>query len=97
MAEIVEGGSFSFTVVAKNKFGTVVAISDASVTASAGTASVDADGKNGVFAGPVGVSVLTAAAGGKTSDAFPVEVKADTTVATVEIVPDVATVEIVPA
>lgn len=103
--DIVEGQVLNFTVVAKNKFGTVVPISDAVVALddpTLGSLTVNPDGTAGVFTaatGKAGTVNLTPSAGGVTGAAFPVNVKADATVATVELVPEIApaTVEVQPA
>lgn len=102
MTQVVEGKQFLFTVVAKNSAGRVVPSTDASVTLDApvGTATVDVDGNNGVFtAGSVdGTANLVAMVAGVSSAPFPLEVVADTAVASVEVVPmdtTVSSVEIV--
>jgi hypothetical protein len=105
MTTLVEGGILNFTVVARNKFGTIVSVSDASVTlsdATLGSVSVSADGSAGVLTastGVVGSGELVASAAGVSSAPFSFDVVADTTVATVEVVVDstVASVEVVPA
>jgi hypothetical protein len=79
---MIEGGVLNFKVVAKNKFGTVLSVSDAAVSvsdASFGSVSVAADGTGGVFQsvpGVVGQVTLVATAGGLTSAPFLVDVTA---------------------
>lgn len=102
MPSVVEGGTFEFTVVAKNKSGTVVAVGDAAVALSdstLGTVTVNGDGSGGVFtAVKAGDVTLTPSAGGTTGTAYPLTVTPDLVVASVEIVPNApATVEIQPA
>jgi hypothetical protein len=104
MSDLVEGGVLNFKVVAKNKFGTVVPVADAAVAldrTDLGSVTVNPDGSAGVFTAAAGLEgdvVLTPSAGGVTGTPFPVSVKADSVVASVELVPDTApaTVEIQP-
>jgi hypothetical protein len=100
---IIEGGTFEFSVVCKNSRGTQIIPTDAAVALSdpaAGSVSVGADGKNGVFTssgGPTTV-VLTPSASGVTGAAYSLEVTADLVITSVEIVANPpATVEVVPA
>jgi hypothetical protein len=100
---VVEGGSFTFTVVAKNKFGTVLPVTDAAVSVDnpdLGAVTVNADGTGGVFTAAVGKDGdlnLVPSAGGVQGTPFQLTVSGDTTVASVEIVPDApATVEVQP-
>jgi len=88
MAQVVEGGVFNFTVVAKNAAGRVVPDSGIVVTATGGTVTVADDGSAGVFtAGGVdGDFAITAADAKLTSAPFPVSVVADNTPATLEVV-----------
>jgi hypothetical protein len=103
--QVVEGDSFKFEVVAKNKFGKRVKVSNAAVTLdpAEGTVSVDADGTNGVFTAGSAATVLKPSAGGVTGADFAVEVTPDLAVATVAIQPvdtsdaTVATVAVQPA
>lgn len=94
--DIVEGGVLNFKVVAKNRFGTVVPVTDAAVVLDnpdLGTVSVSGDGSGGVFTaatGKAGAVGLTPSAGGVIGPAFPVAVVADSEVASVELVPDLA-------
>lgn len=105
MAEqVMEGGSYGFVVVVKNKFGTVLTPTDVTVAlsdASLGTVSASPDGKTCAFTAAVGVQgteVLTATSGGVSSDPYPVAVVPDTTVASVTIQPAApATVAVQPA
>lgn len=100
---VVQGGTFEYTVVAKNKSGTVLSINDAAVSVSPdnlGTNEIQADGSGGKFTstdGPGSVSLVPSAAG-VTGNAFVLEITEDNVVASVEIVPNPpATVEVVPA
>jgi len=90
MAQVVEGGVFNFTVVAKNAAGRVVPDKGitASVDPSAGTVTVADDGSAGVFtAGNVDGDFAIAATDGTLKAApFVVTVAADNTPATLEIV-----------
>ncbi len=88
MAQVVEGGTFAFTVVAKNAAGRVVPDSGISVSATGGTATVADDGSAGVFtAGTVDGDFAIAATDGKLSAApFLVTVVADNTPASLEVV-----------
>ncbi len=86
MADIVEGGTLPFTVVATNKRGTQVPITGVTVTATGGTATVADDGTGGNFvAGDPGAATLTATAGSLT-DSTTVNVTADPTPAAIKIV-----------
>ena len=91
MAQVAEGGTFNFEVVARNKFGTRVTISDATVVLSdstLGAVSVNPDGTNGVFTAATGVAgteMLTPTASGVTGDPFSLPVVADNVVASVAI------------
>lgn len=92
-ATIVQGGTFTFTVVAKNRLGTVIPVTDAAVALadpSLGSVTLNGDGTAGVFtsSGAVGSEVLTPSAGGTTGTPFALDVQADTAVASVTIVPD---------
>ena len=105
--DLVEGGVFNFTVVAKNRHGTVVPINDAAVALddpNLGTVAVNPDGSAGSFTANVGVTGnvnLTPSAKGVTGTPFPLSVVADLDVVTVELVPvvdgGVTSVEIQPA
>ena len=88
MAQVVEGGVFNFTVVAKNAAGRVVPDSGIVVTATGGTVTVADDGSARVFtAGGVdGDFAITAADAKLTSAPFPVSVVADNTPASLEVV-----------
>jgi hypothetical protein len=100
---VVQGGTFEYTVVAKNKSGTVLVIDDATVALSTedlGTNSVNPDGSNGVFTSTDGAGnvTLTPKAAGVEGKPFVLEVTEDNVVASVEIVPNPpASVAIVPA
>lgn len=101
MTDVVEGGTFEFKVVAKNKSGTVLTISDAAVAlddSTHGSVTVSPDGSGGVFtATSAGAVTLTPSAGGVTGTPFPLTITPDMVVATVEIVPNPpATVEVQP-
>lgn len=104
MEQVMEGGTYGFMVVAKNKFGTVVPVSDAAVALSdsaLGSATVPGDGKACSFVantGVTGTEVMTPSAGGVTGEPFSLPVVPDTVVASVSIQPLApATVEVVPA
>lgn len=102
MTDVVEGGTFEFTVVAKNKSGTVIAVTDAAVALDSGdfgTVTVSPDGSGGVFtATKAGAVVMTPSAGGVTGTPYPLTVTPDTVVVTVEIVPNPpASVTVVPS
>jgi hypothetical protein len=88
MAQVVEGGTFAFTVVAKNAAGRVVPDKGVTVSATGGSATVADDGSAGVFtAGAVdGDFAITATDGTLTSAPFAVSVVADNTPATLEVV-----------
>jgi hypothetical protein len=88
MAQVVEGGVFNFTVVAKNAAGRVVPDKGVTVSATGGSATVADDGSAGVFtAGAVdGDFAITATDGTLTSAPFAVSVVADNTPATLEVV-----------
>jgi len=104
--QVVEGGTFNFEVVARNKFGTRVAVSDAAVALSddtLGSVTVNPDGTGGVFTAKTGVQgteQMTPSAAGVTGSAFALPVVADNAVASVgiEVVPlaDVTDVSIAP-
>lgn len=91
MDQVLEGGVFNFEVIARNKFGKRIAISDAGVTlsdATLGTVSVNPDGTNGVFTasgGVEGTEVLTPSAAGVVGTEFPLAVVPDNVVASVVI------------
>ncbi len=86
MADIVEGGTLPFTVVATNKRGTQVPITGVTVTATGGTATVADDGTGGVFtAGDPGTATLNAASGSFT-DSASITVTADATPVAIKIV-----------
>jgi hypothetical protein len=88
MAQVVEGGTFAFTVVAKNAAGRVVPDKGVTVSATGGSATVADDGSAGVFtAGAVdGDFAITATDGTLTSAPFAVSVVADNTPASLEVV-----------
>jgi hypothetical protein len=88
MAQVVEGGVFNFTVVAKNAAGRVVPDKGVTVSATGGSATVADDGSAGVFtAGAVdGDFAITATDGTLTSAPFAVSVVADNTPASLEVV-----------
>ena len=90
MAQVVEGGVFNFTVVAKNAKGRVVPDKGitASVDPSAGAVAVADDGSAGVFtAGAVdGDFAIAATDGTLTATPLVVTVVADNTPATLEVV-----------
>src|SRR5574337_789045 len=91
--QVVEGGVFQFIVVAKNKFGTVVPVTDAAVAAdnaALGSLVVNHDGTGGVFTaatGTTGTVTLTPSAGGVTGTPYPLDVVADMLVTSVTIQP----------
>lgn len=91
MAQVVEGGVFNFTVVAKNAAGRVVLDTgiSASVDPTAGTVAVNPDGTGGVFtaASVDGDFAITATDGKLTSAPFVVTVTPDNTPASLEVVP----------
>jgi hypothetical protein len=90
MADVVEGGTFAFTVVATNKAGRVVADTNVSVAVDAnGSATVNPDGSGGVFtAGATdGPANLTATDGTLTSAPFALNVTADNTPAVLTVTP----------
>lgn len=101
--QVVEGGTFGFIVVAKNKFGTTLPITDATVAVDApvGSATINSDGSNGVFTagtGAAGSCNLVAKVAGVESAPFGIDVVADTAVASVEIQPAApAVVSVAPA
>jgi hypothetical protein len=88
MAQVVEGGTFAFTVVAKNAAGRVVPDKGVTVSATGGSATVADDGSAGVFtAGAVdGDFAITATDGTLTSAPFAVSVVADNAPASLEVV-----------
>ena len=88
MAQVVEGGTFAFAVVAKNAAGRVVPDVGITVTADGGAATVADDGSAGVFtAGAVDGDFNIVATDGKlTSAPFSVSVVADNTPASLEVV-----------
>jgi hypothetical protein len=88
MAQVVEGGVFNFTVVAKNAAGRVVPDKGVTVSATGGSATVADDGSAGVFtAGAVdGDFAITATDGTLTSAPFAVAVVADNAPASLEVV-----------
>ena len=91
--DVQEGGVVNFKVVGKNSAGREVAIADAAVTidnAALGSVVVNADGTGGVFTAGTqpGDGNLVATAAGVSSAPFPVSVKEDSVVASVEIVLD---------
>ncbi len=88
MAQVVEGGTFAFTVVAKNAAGRVVPDKGVTVSATGGSATVADDGSAGVFtAGAVdGDFAITATDGALTSAPFAVSVVADNSPASLEVV-----------
>lgn len=89
---VKKGGTFTYKVVAKNKDGDVLPISDATVLVSPdglGSNSVNPDGTGGAFvSGAAGTVSLTPVAGGVTGTPFSLEITFDTTIASVTIVPD---------
>src|SRR5574337_804322 len=91
--QVVEGGVFQFIVVAKNKFGTVVPVTDVAVAtdnAALGSLVVNHDGTGGVFTaatGTTGTVTLTPSAGGVTGTPYPLDVVADMTIVSVTIQP----------
>ena len=86
MADIVEGGTLPFTVVATNKRGTQVPITGVTVTATDGTATVADDGTGGNFvAADPGPATITATAGALT-DTATVNVTADPTPVAIKVV-----------
>jgi len=97
MAQVVEGGVFNFTVVAKNAAGRVVPGSGIKVNVTqnggtvdgAPTATVADDGSAGVLtAGIVDGEFLLAANNDKIASApFPITVTPDNAVASLEVVP----------
>ena len=92
MADVVQGGTLAFEVQGFNKFSVQVPLTDATVgvdNPDIGTDTVSAAGTGGVFtAGTVIASGnITAAAAGLTATPLPVNVVADTVVASVTIVP----------
>ncbi len=88
MAQVVEGGTFAFTVVAKNAAGRVVPDKGITVTADGGVASVADDGSAGAYvAGAVdGDFNINATDGTVVAAPFPITVTADNAVATLEVV-----------
>jgi hypothetical protein len=88
MAQVVEGGVFNFTVVAKNAAGRVVPDSGVTVSVTGGSAVVADDGSAGVYtAGAVDGDFAIVASDGKlTSAPFPVTVAADNAPASLEVV-----------
>ena len=92
MAQVTEGGTFAFTVVAKSKSGRVVPVTDAAVALgdpALGTVSVNGDGSNGAFVAGSndGTEAMVPSAGGVTGTLFSIDITPDLAVATVEIVP----------
>lgn len=91
MAQVSEGGTFNFEVVARNKFGKRLPISDAAVAlsdATLGAVTVSVDGTAGVFTAATGVEgteVMTPSAAGVTGAPFELPVVADAVVASVTI------------
>jgi hypothetical protein len=98
-----EGEVFNFRVVAKNKSGRELPVTDASVdnlNPSVGVAVVDPATGVGTFTASsdtVGGTFLIPKAGGVEGAEFPIAVQTDVTVATVELVPVPDAVVIVPA
>ncbi len=88
MAQVVEGGTFAFTVVAKNAAGRVVPDKGITVTADGGVASVADDGSAGAYvAGAVdGDFNINATDGTVVAAPFPITVTADNSVASLEVV-----------
>ncbi len=88
MAQVVEGGTVHFTVVAKNVAGRIVPDKGITASATGGLVTVADDGSAGVFtAGAVdGTFDIVATDGKLTSAALPVVVTADNTPASLEIV-----------
>jgi len=88
MAQVVEGGVFNFTVVARNKNGRVVPDKGITAASDAGAVVVVDDGSAGVLtAGAVdGDFTITATDGTLVAPPFPVTVVADNTPASLEVV-----------
>ena len=94
VADVVEGGQFLFEVQGFNKGGKRVPVSDATVgvdNPAIGADTVNADGTNGVLTAGTAPAAgnITARAAGIDATPFPINVVADNTVATVQIVPTV--------
>ena len=88
MADVIEGGVFKFSVVAKNAAGRVVVDTlPITVTDSAGLGTVDSAAGTFTAGGVDGATNLVATDGVLTSAPYPITVIADPTPASLEIVP----------